>query len=341
MPYDQRSPMPEWYRNSGARRANKPGDKDGNVWSPDSSDPLYLQLWGALVVEAGKRYDGHPWLDTVDVSTLGYWGEGWGPYMPEWPTQKTLIDIYLDAFKRTPLLMNFDALEALAYGVKGGAGWRLDCWGDLGRPGRNFAQMYDIYPQQVVRAGAEEAWRRRPVSLETCGTPSSWKQTADYDLDYTLSQALRWHASTINIKSTAIPAEWKAQFEQFQKKIGYRFILRRLEYPRTVKAGHMAPILMWWLNAGVSPIYHPYDLTVQFYSPAGSGVTRLPVDLRKWLPGDAIFEDTIYVPDSLKPGAYRVRVAMLDPRTGQPAIQLAIEGRQPDGWYDLGEIAIE
>jgi hypothetical protein len=47
------------------------------------------------------------------------------------------------------------------------------------------------------------------------------------------------------------------------------------------------------------------------------------------------------VDDRLKPGAYRVRVAILDPRTEQPAIQLAIEGRQPEGWYDLGEIRVE
>ena len=41
------------------------------------------RYWSALVVEAGKRYDGHPDLNHVDVSTVGYWGEGWGPYLPE------------------------------------------------------------------------------------------------------------------------------------------------------------------------------------------------------------------------------------------------------------------
>ena len=58
-------------------------------------------------------------------------------------------------------------------------------------------------------------------------------------------------------------------------------------------------------------------------------------------PGDAVFDGTLYVPETLKPGTYKLRVAMLDPRTETPAIQLAIEGRQPDGWYDLGPIAIQ
>jgi hypothetical protein len=341
MPYDRLRALPEWYRNSGARRANKPTDKDGDIWSPDATDPLYLKYWGALVAEAGKRYGGHPYLDTVDISSVGYWGEGWGPYLPDWPTQKALIDIYIDAFKRTPLLMNFDAVEALAYGTQRGAGWRLDCWGDLGRLFGTFAHMLDRYPQHVVRAGAEEVWRRSPVSLETCGTPGSWKQQANYDLDYTLEQALRWHASTINIKSSAIPADWKPRFEEFQKKLGYRFVLRRLEYPRTVRAGQMMPVSMWWFNAGVAPVYREYSLAIELRSPAAGALTHVPVDIRKWLPGDAVFDGALYVRDTLKPGAYRFRIAVLDPRTGQPAIRLAIKGRQPDGWYDLGEVTVQ
>ena len=67
---------------------------------------------------------------------------------------------------------------------------------------------------------------------------------------------------------------------------------------------------------------------------------RLPADVRKWLPGDAVFDGTVYVPETLKAGVYEFRVAMLDPRTEQPAIRFAIEGRQPDGWYELGTITI-
>ena len=114
MPYDQKHQVPEWYRNSGARRANRPTDHDGAIWQPDFADPLYLKYWGELVAAAGARYDGHPYLESVDISSVGYWGEGWSDYMPPFPYQKALIDIWLEAFKRTPLLMNFDQEQALA-----------------------------------------------------------------------------------------------------------------------------------------------------------------------------------------------------------------------------------
>ena len=339
MPYDQGNPLPEWYRNSGARRANQDSDSDGKIWSPDSDDPLYIQHWGALVRQFGARYDGHPYLDTVDISTVGYWGEGWGPYLPSWATQAALIDLYIEGFQRTELLMNFDELKALAYGTERGTGWRLDCWGDTGRPGRNFAHMFDAYPQGVVTAGAQEVWRHSPVSLETCGTPGSWVKWGG-DLDYVLDQALRWHASTINIKSSAIPDQWKAAFDEFQKKIGYRFILRKLTYPTAVERGQMAPVSMWWYNAGVSPVYYDYVLALRLKGGSDETVIDLPSDVKTWLPGDAVFESTVFVPYSLKPGSYRLTAALLDPRTRKPAIKLAIEGLQPDGWYDLGEIQV-
>ncbi len=340
MPYDQSNPLPEWYRNSGARRANKPTDPDGKVWQPDANDPHYARAWNALVREAGMRYDGHPDLDAVDISAVGYWGEGWGPALPEWPVHKAMLDVHFEAFHRTPLMANFDLLEALTYAAQRGSGWRLDCWGDMGRPGRKgWSHMLDVYPQQIARGNLGDVWRQGPVSLEACGVPASWKDWG-FDLKPIFEQALRWHASTINIKSTAIPPEWKPAFDEFQKKIGYRFELKRLEHPASAKAGEMIPVKMWWLNSGVAPVYGDYRLELEFRSSSASARVPFPADIRKWLPGDSIYEGTLPLDRALAPGRYRVRVAMVDPRTALPAIRFAIEGRQPDGWYDLSEIEI-
>ena len=96
------------------------------------------------------------------------------------------------------------------------------------------------------------------------------------------------------------------------------------------------PVSMWWLNAGVAPVYGDYWLGVRI----GDAVMRVPVDIRKWLPGDAVYDGTLYLPETIQPGARRLQVAILSAHTGQPAIRLAIEGRQSDGWYDLGAIEI-
>ena len=67
---------------------------------------------------------------------------------------------------------------------------------------------------------------------------------------------------------------------------------------------------MWWLNAGVAPPYVNYVLAVQLRSANGSAVINVPVDVRKWLPGDAVFDGNLYVPETLSEGVYDFRVAM-------------------------------
>src|SRR5690242_12791285 len=52
MPYDQQHPVPEWYRNSGARRANAATEA---IWEPDFSDPLYLKHWNNLIAARSEE----------------------------------------------------------------------------------------------------------------------------------------------------------------------------------------------------------------------------------------------------------------------------------------------
>jgi hypothetical protein len=255
--------------------------------------------------------------------------------MPAFAHQKALIDIWFDAFPSTPLLMNFDEPQGLAYGTTKGAGWRFDCLGDMRTP---WGHMRDFYPEQIVRAGIGDVWKRSHVSFETCWVPEYWKRQG-WDVRYILEEALRWHVSSLNVKSSAIPAEWKPIFDEFENRMGYRFELRRIEYPGSVAAGSNALFKMWWVNAGVAPVYRPYTLALRFRGEKDA-VVPLPVDVRKWLPGDALFEEPVAVPD-LPPGRYRVETALLDPHTHAPAIALGIAGRTGAGWYDLGEITVE
>ena len=132
----------------------------------------------------------------------------------------------------------------------------------------------------------------------------------------------------------------ESEFDQFQKRMGYRYVLRRLEYPSVITAGQMMPVDMWWFNAGVAPVYRPYSLVIRLQGQAGQAILPTTADCRNWLPGDAVYSGSLFVPADLKPGAYRVQTALVDPLTSQPAIRLAISGRQADGWYDLGSVTV-
>jgi hypothetical protein len=83
----------------------------------------------------GAQYDGHPSIDHVDLGSVGWWGE-WhmsgaaNAKMPAVENQRKIVDAYLGAFKKTPLLMLIGGGTMLEYATKHGTGWRADCLGD-------------------------------------------------------------------------------------------------------------------------------------------------------------------------------------------------------------------
>jgi hypothetical protein len=123
--------------------------------------------------------------------------------------------------------------------------------------------------------------------------------------------------------------------------MGYRFVLRKFTYPATITAQGKLAFTTWWENQGVAPCYRNHPLALRLKGQGRAEVLVTDADIRKWLPGDAIYDDAVFVPASMPAGEYEIQIAMLDPLTREPKIKLAIEVRQPDGWYTLGKIRIE
>src|SRR5512136_1469800 len=103
--------VPDWYR---ARVAGQPLEKKLPVekWRVHPENPLYLQYFGGLIRAIGKRYDGHPDLELVDVSIVGAWGEGAGADQLTDSTRHSLLDCYLDTFRHTPLVLQLQDPKA-------------------------------------------------------------------------------------------------------------------------------------------------------------------------------------------------------------------------------------
>ena len=55
---------------------------------------------------------------------------------------------------------------------------------------------------------------------------------------------------------------------------------------------------------------------------------------------DSVFDSAVRVPPDVPPGVYALQVGILDPRTGGPAVKLAMAGAAPDGWYDMDQATV-
>jgi len=350
MPSNGRGGAPHWYRDLGAKGWDFRPEEGTTGWMPDHNDPLYIQHMGRLVREFGRRYDGNPQIDHVDMRSLGHWGE-WHFYFaeknPDWmsatpETRRALVDMYLESFKRTPLLMLIGPIDDLRYAAANGTGWRADCLGDV-KPGWNH--MRDRYQQNLDAANANDAWKRAPVAFESCWVMQHWADEG-WDIEFIFNEALRWHCSVFNNKSSPVPPRWWSASEAFMKRMGYRLVLRSITHPAQVAAGALLRVDSEWDNIGVAPPYRKYLLAWQL-TPVGRRLGKTPVedaahpiDVTTWLPGKHDVSLDLAVPKDLTPGRYRLSLALLDPFTREPAVQLAIEGRDAQGWYNLTELEV-
>jgi hypothetical protein len=335
----QDNDAPDWYR---AMLGNESRKTPIQKWRTDPEDPRYALHFGNMVRALGRRYDGHPDLESVDMAIVGAWGEGAGSAELTQKTREALVDSYLESFEKTPLVMLLTDEKTNKYGLsKKPVGWRVDCLGDMGGfSNPNWSHMQDYYPQGIINFGMQDAWKKAPVTFEVCWVMQHWKNKG-WDVDYIIDQSLKWHISSFNAKSSAVPEEWWPQVNRWLKKMGYRLVLRKFTYPGVVRPQGKLAFTSWWENKGVAPCYRQFPLALRLKSEKRTEVLITDADIRAWLPGDNLYDNAVFVPADTPAGEYQIGIALLDPITQKPKVKLAIAGLEPDGWYNLGKVRVQ
>ena len=363
--------VPDWYR----KLVGKEKKEKTIKWRVDPEDPRYLEHFGGFIKALGDRYDNHPDLEAVDVSIVGWWGEGGGSLLLTDQTRIALINCYLNHFRKTHLNLltldgaTFDASQLIkgtniaatfTDGTINGSGphmryigYRLDCLGDLdtinfkndewGQEGY-WCHMRDLYPQEIIRSGLSEAWKKTPITMEICGTFLGWLEDKKFDeitVEKTFGEALKWHISSFNAKSSPVPGVWSPLVDKWLNKMGYRYVVRRFEYPSVVYRQGQLPIATLWENIGVAPIYKDYIFAVRLKNTQKVQVLPTSANITDWLPGDIVHDEKLYIPFDMPIGKYQLEIAIVSPVSYEPRVKLAIEGITSDGWYSIGEIEIE
>ncbi|OGF49043.1 MAG: hypothetical protein A2044_01515, partial [Candidatus Firestonebacteria bacterium GWA2_43_8] len=263
------------------------------AFEPDNNDPLYIKHFGEFVKAFGQRYDGHPDLESIDVAYGGYWGEGGGNCTDK--TAAKLVDIYLKYFKKTQLVFMLGT-KGMVYGrkktlgTKRHIGFRADCIGDL-KISRSpdvpkllaWNHTYDAYPKEIEECGAKNAWQTAPVTMETCGNVATWVMN-DFDLDVIMREGYRYHTSVFMPKNVFYPEKALVKMAEFDKKIGYRFVLRQILLPVEIKSGGKINLEVFTDNVGVAPIYRDYKAALRFTQGKKTKIIKLKEDIREWLP---------------------------------------------------------
>ncbi len=338
--------VPKWLKDKGCRGFEyQYGGKGPVHWVPDFEDPIFQQAHFRLIEELGRRYDGHPDMDLLDIGSVGLWGEwhmsGTGVKLPPLDVRLRIIDAWIKAFPKSPKVMLIGDIDGMREAVKRGCGWRADCLGDMGGFSKNWNHMKNLYPVHVEKAGAVEAWKTGPVAWESCWDMRKWKSEG-WDIPYILNYGLEYHASYMNNKSAPIPEGTRGEVERFIRRLGYRLVLRRLEHPRSAARGSSVTLAMTWENVGVAPPYRDYVVAARLEPERDGSGRTLPgkTSIRGWLPGSREVRETVRIPPDFPSGRAVLSIGIIDPAAQSPAVRIAVAGRRDDGWYPLSAIQV-
>ena len=358
---------PDWLREIGGRILVADHNGVAPLPIPDMDDPIILDAHLDFIKRLGERYDGHPDLDHVDLGSIGWWGE-WhlsgskNCKVPTLENRMKVVDAYLNAFKKTPLVMLINGQECTAYATQHGTGWRADSMGDLGSFSPTWNHMRDAYPKWIREAKAEDAWKNGPIAYEPPLAVAEFVEKAR-PLRWIFNYALACHGSYFSGKSGRLPdnAEFRGELERFLRRLGYRLVLKELKHPASVRPDDNFQLTMKWQNMGSAPCYKPYRVAYRLANDQGYEKAFVAtVTVNKWLPGsielftEEFFKepadlppgevidvsDSIQLPHDLSLGTYTLSIAVVDTEDIKPLVRLGIKSRSEDGWYPLSTVTI-
>jgi len=311
---------------------------------PDYSDPIYLAKQGNFIAALGKRYDGNPNVEFLDIGSYGIWGEWHTEHPASISVRQKIVDMYLRAFHKTPLVGMVDDGEALAYTLAHGGGYRCDGIGSPSIQSRwtpEADEKHPFYPLVTLQA-IKQTWKKAPVVFEWYGN-YDYLEAKGWSFDAAVSFMLSNHVSLINDNIGYVPPKARAQLDKLTRLAGYRFALKEMSHEKSITAGSNLNVEMKWANVGVGILYHPYVLQLSLRNNTGQTVATsvANTDPREWLPGELDIATQMLVPAGLPNGDYTLAVALIDPNNQHRPLNLAMDAPVKDGWYLVSQVKIE
>jgi hypothetical protein len=275
------------------------------------------------------------------VGAWGEWHSSTNHLLDDVATQRTIVDAELAALPsdrmlqlRTPLLKAgmFGATplsEASAFDGSATArvGHHNDCFlasdTDMGTYPDGEIEAWKTYLAQETRFV--------PMGGETCATNPPRSECAS-----ALAEMERLHVTYMHQGyHPDVVAGWTAGGcrPEIDRRLGYRFVLRRAEFPETLGAGRSFRLRLVLDNEGWAAPFNPRPVVLVLDDGTRREELVLDgVDPRRWAPGvETEVTAVLRVPDALPAGSYRVLLWLPDASASlraraEYAVRLADDG---------------
>ncbi|MFC0213472.1 DUF4832 domain-containing protein [Paenibacillus chartarius] len=344
--------IPDWLYEEIGRDGIQYDEEVGKGFSPNYSNETFIQRHKEAIAALGARYDKDPRVAFIALGSLGHWGE-WHTYsndtmnipFPPMATSDRYVKHYLEAFPTKRLLMR------RPYPIAGGHG--IGLYNDMfGSPGAtaDFVDWFEngylsLLAGDVRLPGMPDFWKQAPSGGEFANAGQVRSYVQNGRVNEVLQMVERSHVSWLGPSSPAgleVNAAEQANMDKLLKRMGYRLRVAELSYPESAVTGGEVPVSLKMRNDGVASFYYDWPLEVALVSGQGETVAseRVTGLAQTWLPGETASHVVVRLPSRLPEGLYSLRLALVDPDTGRPGVEFAMEGKQADGRYELGSLQV-
>ena len=350
---------PEWVKNAGAN--GKLLSKIRNpipIWEPDYDDPIFLEKLENFITEFAKRYDGKPWLRYVDIGSYGSWGEGhnWPVTNIEDNTEVRIkhINVYLRHFTKTQLVITDDFVykskdgydKLLQYIVENGITFRDDSILVKYYVDKNRTTYSVSHPQFYQRV-----YQNRPVVLElqhysAIKRDKNWLGKNGEQRGANILRGALQTTKTTYLGYHGDAQEWFSENPSLTKelanRVGYWYFPIYISYNPQVSRNNRETIRLLWVNRGVAPAYHPYNLVLRLENSSNSAEQTYHTENTTWLSGEKVLQQEQFtIHQSLPPGTYNVKIKLIyKPDNRDVLLGLSNSLKDKNNFYTVGKIII-
>ena len=332
----------------------------GKYIEPDFGDDIFLKYFDRFMCEFGKKFNGDPRVEYIDIGSFGTWGEGHTWFGSESrfdiPVIIKHIDMHLKHFPDTPIIINDDMIRHVGFGED--MNWEnrdvsriqqvLDYCSDRGIGIRDDSICVDVHCEECGFSTLcspylfDKLYPVAPVNIEM-GHYRHCRDHSGFEAGYRLYEALREsHATYAGFHGYV--NEWYAEHRQLHdhcaNKLGYWYFIDEIKLPELFSNAKAVTELKI-TNKGFCHSYNRFELKIQLEGENGIfDILEESPDNRKWQAESSIKETVLLNLKGVPCGDYTLKVGMFEKDT---PIKLGFEPKflADDGHYNICTVCVK
>lgn len=339
--------IPDWLFNATGGSGDYYDNAYGKGFSPDYSNPVFIQFHKKAIKAIGDRYGKDGFFAYIELGSLGHWGEWHVDFesgirrLPAREITDQYVKHYIEAFPDTFLLMRrpFSIAGQYHLGLYNdmtGSPSATNEWLDWVANGGEFDQT----GEPGALSPMPDFWKTAPVGGEQTHDRSN-AVIYGKGLDQTLNLFEKSHITFVGPNGPYDQdrgGPLQSGIDRAMERIGYRIYIRQARMPLWIRYESSLNLLLTFSNAGAAPILYNWPVRIYLFDAHGNIVKTFQpeMDLRKILPGEYYSKPVNLPLGSLGSGAYTIGFAIVDPKTNQPAVKLAMDTARKDLIQEIG-----